>query len=123
MSFLYPLFLAGIAAIGLPILLHMVRRHTRQRVTFSSLMFLRTTLPRLRNRSRVEHLLLLILRCLALCLLALAFARPFFNRPAAKDPSKPGLDRRVVLLVDTSASLRRTGMWEQAIREARAVLE
>ena len=45
MNFLYPLFLAGIAAVGLPIVLHMIRRHTRKRVTFSSLMFLRTTVP------------------------------------------------------------------------------
>lgn len=50
MSFLYPLFLAGFAAVGLPIILHMIRRHTRKRVTFSSLMFLRTTLPRFKNR-------------------------------------------------------------------------
>ncbi len=51
MSFLYPLFLAGIAAIGVPIVLHLIRRHTRNRVTFSSLMFLRTTLPRFTSRS------------------------------------------------------------------------
>ena len=80
MSFLYPLFLAGIAAIGVPIVLHMIRRHTRKRVTFSSLMFMRTTAPRLRNRSRVENLPLLILRCLLLILLAVAFARPLLNR-------------------------------------------
>ncbi|MHC4743458.1 MAG: BatA domain-containing protein, partial [Planctomycetota bacterium] len=36
MNFLYPLFLAGIAAVGIPILLHMVRRRTRKHVTFSS---------------------------------------------------------------------------------------
>ena len=48
MSLLYPLFLVGIAAVVLPILLHMIRRHTRDRVTFSSLMFLRPSLPRFR---------------------------------------------------------------------------
>ena len=64
MSFLYPLFLAGITAISLPIILHLIRRHTRKRVTFSSLMFLRTTVPRFKNRSRLENLPLLILRCI-----------------------------------------------------------
>ena len=90
MSFLYPLLLAGFVAVALPILLHMIRRHTRKRVTFSSLMFLRTTPPRLRNRSRLEHMLLLILRCLILCLLAFAFARPFLRRPIAarQDPAR-----------------------------------
>ena len=79
MSFLYPLFLAGIAAVAAPILLHMIRRHTRNRVTFSSLMFLRTTAPRFRSRSRLEHIALLVLRCIILCLLAFAFARPFLS--------------------------------------------
>jgi hypothetical protein len=121
MSFLYPLFLAGIAAIGLPILLHMIRRHTRRRVVFSSLMFLRPELPRLRTRTRIEHLLLLALRCLVLCLLALAFARPFIPRPAAVNPTASG--RRIVLLLDTSASMRRVGIWPRAVTEARSILD
>ncbi|MCJ7675754.1 MAG: BatA domain-containing protein, partial [Sedimentisphaerales bacterium] len=102
MSFLYPLFLAGITAVGLPIILHMIRRHTRKRVTFSSLMFLRTTLPRFKNRSRLENLPLLALRCASLILLAFGFSRPFFWRPAPE--SQAHLGRRIVLLIDTSAS-------------------
>jgi hypothetical protein len=120
MSFLYPLLLAGIAAIGVPIVLHMIRRHTRKRVTFSSLMFVRTTAPRLRNRSRVENLPLLILRCLLLILLAVAFARPLFSRQEPEAVVRAG--RRIVLLVDTSASMRRSGLWDQAIDEVRSVL-
>jgi hypothetical protein len=120
MSFLYPLLLAGIAAVALPIVLHMIRRHTRKRVTFSSLMFLRTTAPRLRNRSRLEHIPLLILRCLILCLLAFAFARPFLSKPIAAGNTQPG--RRIVLLLDTSASMRRMGLWDRAVEEARTVL-
>jgi hypothetical protein len=120
MSFLYPLFLAGFAAVGLPIILHMIRRHTRKRVTFSSLMFLRTTLPRFKNRSRLENLPLLALRCAILCLLAFGFSRPFFRRPAPE--SQVHIGRRIVLLIDTSASMRRAGMWTQAISEARSVL-
>jgi hypothetical protein len=121
MSFLYPLLLAGIAAVALPIVLHMIRRHTRKRVIFSSLMFLRTTAPRLRNRSRLEHIPLLLLRCLILCLLALAFARPFLPRTIAAKKTQPG--RRTVLLLDTSASMRRAGLWDRAVEEARSVLE
>jgi len=121
MSFLYPLFLAGIAAVSLPIILHMIRRQTRKRVTFSSLMFLRTTVPRFKKRSHIENLLLLILRCIILCLLAFAFSRPFFSR--AQVDEKSPLARRIVLLIDTSASMRRTGMWAQAVSEAQLVLK
>ncbi len=120
MSFLYPLFLAGMVAIGVPIVLHMIRRHTRKRITFSSLMFVRTTAPRLRNRSRLENLPLLILRCLLLCLLAIAFARPLFSRQAPERVARAG--RRIVVLVDTSASMRRTGLWDEAIGEVRSAL-
>jgi hypothetical protein len=121
MSFLYPLFLAGIAAVSLPIILHMIRRQTRKRVTFSSLMFLRTAVPRFKNRSRLENVLLLILRCIILCLLAFAFSRPFFPRETgANQVSVAG---RTVLLIDTSASMRRTGIWPRAISEAQSVLK
>ncbi|MHC4559616.1 MAG: BatA domain-containing protein, partial [Planctomycetota bacterium] len=121
MSFLYPLFLAGTAAVVVPIILHMIRRHTRKRITFSSLMFLRTSIPRFKNRTRLENLLLLILRCIILCLLAFAFSRPFFPRETL--PSRMSLRRRIVLLIDTSASMQRAGIWDQVISEAQSVLE
>jgi hypothetical protein len=121
MSLLYPLFLAGIAAAAALILLHLIRRHTRQRVTFSSLMFLRPTMPRFRSRSRLEHVLLLIVRCSVLCLLAFAFARPFLARPVTTSPADPS--KRIVLLIDTSASMRRSGLWTRALDEAQAVLK
>lgn len=120
MSFLYPLFLAGMAVIGLPILLHMIRRHTRKRIKFSSLMFLRTTIPRFRNRSKPENLLLLTLRCLIICLLAIAFSRPFLEKPAKETTASMG--RRVVLLIDTSASMKREDLWKQATDNASSVL-
>ncbi|MFC1781462.1 BatA domain-containing protein [Planctomycetota bacterium] len=121
MSFLFPLFLAGIAAISLPIILHMIRRHTRKYVTFSSLMFLHTTMPRFRNRSKLENLPLLLLRCLILILLAFAFSRPFLIKPTEDIPATLG--SRIVLLIDTSASMQREGMWEQAIEQAQSVLD
>jgi hypothetical protein len=121
MNFLFPFFLAGVATVGIPIILHMIRRHTRKRVTFSSLMFLHTTVPRFKNRSRIENLLLLILRCLIVCLLAFGFARPFFPNPAERTQSLLG--SRIVLLMDTSASMRRAGMWTQAINQAQSVLK
>ncbi|UCD00215.1 MAG: BatA domain-containing protein [Phycisphaerales bacterium] len=121
MSFLYPLFLAGITAIGIPIILHLIRHQTRKRVTFSSLMFLRTTMPRFKSRSRLENLLLLILRCIIVCLLAFAFARPLLPRNIQQD--QIARVQRITLLIDTSASMRRAGMWNQAVNEARSVLE
>ena len=121
MSFLTPLFLIGTLAVALPVLFHLIRRTTRERMPFSSLMFLQASPPRVTRRSRLENLLLLALRCLALCLLGLGFARPFFQTPV--DPAAQNEQaRKVVVLLDTSASLRREGLWTAALTRVEAVL-
>ena len=98
MNFLAPLFLAGAAAIALPILLHLIRRTERERIPFSSLMFLKQTPPKVTRRSRLENLLLLLLRCLAFALIALAFSRPYFQQ--AMNAATPAAERRrTVVLV------------------------
>ncbi len=121
MSVLAPLFLAGAAAIGLPILAHLIRRRPRGQVTFSSLMFLRTSPPRLTRRSRLDHWPLLLIRTLVILLLAAAFSRPFWRTSAEADADVLG--RRVVLVVDTSASMRRSALWTQAIGSAEGVVD
>src|ERR1044071_1463496 len=105
MSFLAPFFLAGALAVSLPVIFHLIRRTTRERTQFSSLMFLLPSPPRLTRRSRLEHILLLLLRCLVICLLAFGFARPFFKKPVQSEPSAGG--RRTVIGGNPSASRRR----------------
>ncbi|MGV3753972.1 MAG: BatA domain-containing protein [Verrucomicrobiota bacterium] len=121
MSFLTPLFLLGALAVAGPIIFHLVRRTTNDRFTFSSLLFLQPTPPKLTRRSRIEHWLLLLLRCLVLGLLALGFARPFFN-----DPTRAGADgnlaRQRVILLDVSASMQREGAWNQARQKVEKLL-
>lgn len=121
MSFLAPWFLLGVLAVAGPVIFHLVRRTTRERVPFSSLLFLRPAPPRLTRRNRLEHLLLLALRCLVIALLAVGFARPYWQQlfPAA---ATDGPSSRTVLLVDTSASLRRSDLWAQALNRAEAEL-
>src|SRR5438552_19182931 len=112
MSLLAPIFLLGAFAISLPVLFHLIRRSTREKTPFSSLMFLLPSPPRLTRRSRLEHILLLLLRCLVLCLLAFGFARPFLKRTLNAEPSAGA--RRIVVLVDSSASMRRANLWPDA---------
>src|SRR5213595_3175160 len=121
MSFLAPLFMLGGAAIALPIVFHLIRRTTRERTNFSSLMFLQPTPPRLTRRSRLEHLLLLALRCIALALLAVGFARPLIKR-AVSDESASRSAKKIAVLVDASASMRRANLWADAVQKADAVL-
>jgi hypothetical protein len=122
MSLLVPFFLAGLAALSLPLLLHLVRRTPRGRQSFSSLMFLEPTPPQLTRRSRLDQVLLLLLRLGALGLATLAFARPFLRETASLSVSDlPG--RRVALLIDRSASLQRAGAWPRLLELANTELD
>jgi len=120
MSFLAPLYVLGALGIGLPILFHLIRRQPRGQRQFSSLMFLKPTPPTLTRRSRLENWPLLLLRALALLLLAIAFARPFLRIPLIEPSEAPG--KRIVFLVDTSASMRRESVWQQAIQTTTELL-
>jgi hypothetical protein len=90
-------------------------------MTFSSLMFLSPSPPRISRRSRLDNLLLLFLRGLALVLLAVAFGRPFLRSSHWLDEEPPA--RRMLVLLDTSASMRRAGLWDQAMDEVRQVAD
>lgn len=117
MNFLAPWFLLGALAVAGPVLFHLIRRAARERLPFSSLLFLRPVPPRATRRHKLEHIILLLLRCLMIVLLAAAFARPFFPKSGAMPPADAG--KQTVILIDTSASMRRAGLWAKA----RAVAE
>jgi Aerotolerance regulator N-terminal/von Willebrand factor type A domain len=120
-SFLTPLYILGLSAVIAPLVFHLIRRSPRGEVPFSSLMFLTPTPPRLTRRSRLDQLLLLLLRATALCLLAFAFARPFL-REAARLGFGDVERRRIALLIDTSGSMRRADLWPRALEMANKVI-
>src|SRR5262245_6352775 len=122
MSFLAPIFLLGALTVAFPVIFHLIRRTTRERTAFSSLMFLEPSPPRLTRRSRLEHILLLILRCAVLCLLAMGFARPFIKKLIDSPISSIGA-RQIVVLVDISASMRRANLWNEARSRVQSFLE
>jgi len=118
MGFLAPWFLAGALAVGIPVYLHLLRRHTTTPQLFSSLMFLEhRTQSSIRHR-RLRYLLLLSLRMALLVLLALAFAGLYVNRPVA---SASG-DKLLLLAIDNSFSMRAGSRLADAKREALSVL-
>ena len=118
MGFLSPWFLAGAVAVGIPIYLHLLRRHTTTPQPFSSLMFVEhRTQSSIRHR-RLRYLLLLSLRLALLALLALAFASPYINRPVA---SASG-DKLLLLAIDNSFSMRAGSRLADAKRDALSLL-
>ena len=121
MSFLTPLYGLAALAIALPIVFHLVRQRPKLRREFSSLMFLDAVPPRLSQKSRIENWLLLILRIAAIGLLVAAFTRPYWN--LAKEAEVQGSSVRRVLLIDTSASMRRMGLFDRALEKAKEFIQ
>jgi hypothetical protein len=120
MSFLAPLYALGLLAVAGPILFHLIRRRPKGEVPFSSLQFLTPSPPPPSRKRRLDEVLLLLLRAAALVLLGVAFMRPFLRQDAAAEQAEPG--RRVVLLIDTSASMKRGDLWQRALAKADAAL-
>jgi len=121
LSFLAPLFFAGLAALAIPVLIHLTYRQKATVVPFPSLMFVQKVPFKSMRRQKIRHWLLFLLRCAALVLLVLAFARPFFNQ-ASIAATLSGASREVVILLDNSHSMSYGDRWERATREARRVI-
>ncbi len=120
MGFLVPAFLAGLAALAIPLLLHLRHRDRDKPVPFPSLMFLERLTIRTEQRQRVSDWPLLLLRLLLLLLLVTAFARPLLrSRGVAGADTR---SRAVVVLLDRSMSMSYDGTWQRALDSARAVI-
>src|SRR5262245_35912983 len=76
------LALAGGAAASIPILIHLLSRRRYREVRWAAMDFLMEAERRNRRRVRIEELILLALRCLAMFLVGLTLAR-WFIRPEA----------------------------------------
>ncbi len=119
MGLLAPWFLAGVAALALPVYLHLLRRHKVQPRPFSSLMFFeRRTQSSIKHR-RLRFYTLLALRLGMLALLALLFAQPFLTRPADKASGR----KLIVIAVDRSFSMRAANHLAEAKRGALAAVD
>ena len=117
MGFFNPWFLFGLAALGLPVYLHLLRRHVTTPLPFSSLMFFERGIQSSTRHQRLRYLLLFSLRTALLMLLVLAFANPFIRRASA------GVnDKLLLLVVDDSFSMKAGSRFADAKQAALQVL-
>src|SRR5215468_4914821 len=122
MGLLTPAFLAGLAALLVPVLVHLTNRPRSETVPFPSLMFLQRIPYRSVRRQSLRHWLLFALRAAAFALLALAFARPFLGTTSGAAGPLDGARTRVVLL-DRSYSMGYRDRWTRAVAAARRAVE
>lgn len=103
MGFLNPLLLFGLAAVSVPIIIHLLNRRKFQKVVWAAMRFIQTSVEKNQRRMRIEDMILLALRCLLLALLALALARP-----ASKNAGADFLGQSkatAVVVLDNSGSM------------------
>lgn len=103
MNFLNSAILMGLAAVLLPILIHLFTRAKAKPVPFSSLRFLKQLQNQKIRRVKIRQILLLVLRTLVVLLLVLAFARP----TCRTDVGAPGRrsSTSAVIILDNSVSM------------------
>jgi len=118
---LAPAFLLGLLGIGLPLWLHRFARRTDERRPFGSLMLIETGEVRRSRRQQLRYWLLLATRLALLILLVLALAGPQWPRNA--DAGAQADARLHLLVLDTSLSMQRAGVWAQAQQQARSLLD
>ena len=106
MSFGAAGFLWGLAAISLPVLIHLIFRRRFRRVPWAAMEFLLRALKKTRSRLLLEHLLLMLVRMMILALLALGFAKMFLGTSVFEE-SIASEDRPVhlILALDDSFSM------------------
>ncbi len=117
MGFLAPWFLAGLAAVGVPIFVHLLRKHVTTPRPVSSLMFFERGTQSSTQHRRLRYLLLFALRFALVLLVVLAFAQPFVRRSATDANG-----RLLVIVFDNSFSMRVGTSFAQAKEQALAAL-
>lgn len=122
MNLVNPLFFLGAAAIGVPLLLHLVKRERAQKVEFPTLMFLRRISRKNIRYQKLRHLLLLMMRVLAFLFVVLAFMRPFRTLPQAAAAAPGRITRALVILIDNSMSMGYGDHWARAVKAAEDVV-
>ena len=120
MSFLNPFFLLALLAVGLPLLLHLLKLRKVKKLSFSTLQFFKALEQTTLRRIEIKRWLLLMLRMLALACLAIVLARPFLP------PNNFGIANQnasVVhaIIVDNSPSMSRIGPQGPLLEQAQTL--
>ncbi|TWU14312.1 hypothetical protein CA54_31560 [Symmachiella macrocystis] len=122
MSFLSGIFLWALPLVAVPVLIHLFNRRRREVVQWGAMQFLSDSLTKKRRIMRVDDLILMLLRALAILMIVAALAQPmvqsqWFGSTAGRD---------VVIVIDTSLSMSREldqgTVFDRAIERANDLL-
>ncbi|HEX3384484.1 MAG TPA: BatA domain-containing protein, partial [Mucilaginibacter sp.] len=103
MHFLYPAFLFALAALAIPVIIHLFNFRKYQKVYFSNVQFLREVQEQQASRRNLKERLILAARLFAVLFLVMAFARPFIP---GRNAVNSGKQQAVSIFVDNSYSMQ-----------------
>ena len=122
MQFVYPTFLFALAALAIPIILHLFYFRRFKKVYFTNVKFLKEVKEETSARSKLRNLMVLLMRLLALAFLIFAFAQPFIPQNIEV---KKG-NKAVSVFIDNSFSMeglsRDVPLIEKAKQRAREII-
>jgi hypothetical protein len=104
MQFLYPTFLWALAAIAIPIIIHLFYFRRFKKVYFTNVKYLQEIKEETSSRNKIKNLLILLSRILTVAALVFAFAQPFIP---LGDSIKKG-NNAISVFVDNSFSMEAT---------------
>ena len=126
MTFLNPLFLFGLAAAAIPLIIHLFNFRRPRKIDFSSLTFIKELEKSTMQRVRIKQWLLLLLRTLAIACLVLAFARPTLTGSMVGALGARATSA-IAIVIDNSRSMAlrdsRGAYLDQALNLADGILE
>jgi hypothetical protein len=122
MQLLFPAFLGALAVIGIPVIIHLFYFRRFKKVYFTNVRFLKEVKEETSNLQRLRNLLVLLMRCLAIAAMVLAFCQPFI--PLSKGVKKG--ERAVSIFIDNSFSMgalsKDAPLLERAKQRAREIV-
>jgi hypothetical protein len=105
-SAINPALLWGALAVASPIIIHLLSKRRFRIVEWAAMDFLLEAEKRNRRRVRLEQLILLLLRCLAILLIALLVARPFSQSQGLASMLMTDASFERVIVLDDSPSMQ-----------------
>ena len=104
MEFVNPGFLYGLFALAIPVIIHLFNFRRFKKVYFTNVKFLSELKQQTQKQSRLRHLLILLMRMLAVAALVIAFAQPYI--PVSKSLINKSARNIVSVYIDNSFSMQ-----------------
>jgi len=124
MYFNHPEFLYGLLAVLIPVIIHLFNFRRYKKLWFSNIEFLKNITAQTRKQNKLKHLVVLLLRILAVIMIVIAFADPALKSSDSKTAQMA--DGLTTVYIDNSFSMMAEGengrLFEEAIANARELV-